>query len=72
MVVASSRYYSDISLEEIKETMKLNAGSRCPGRDSNRALPEYVSKLLPLGQLVHYNATNKSGTMHMHLYSLTQ
>jgi hypothetical protein len=62
MAIATSR----------RETMKLNQDIRCPGRDSNQELPQYVSKLLPLDPLVPYNPKNKPDSMHMHLYSLTQ
>jgi hypothetical protein len=40
-----------ILLDEMrKSTKSLNQDSRCPGWDSNGALPEYMSELLPLDQ----------------------
>jgi hypothetical protein len=51
VAVAYSRYYSGISLEELKKiTEILSQGNRYPDMDSNRTPPEYKSTSLPLDQ----------------------
>jgi hypothetical protein len=46
------RYHPIIFLEGLwKVTGNLSQGSRCPGRDSNRATPEYEYRALLIRQL---------------------
>jgi hypothetical protein len=50
-VVAEYRFCSGIFVERLrKPTRNLSQYSRCPGRDSNRAPPEYKSRALHLDQ----------------------
>jgi hypothetical protein len=49
--VAYSRYHLGICLEGLRETVE-HLVSRCPGRDSNRAPPEYRFRALKLDQPV--------------------
>jgi hypothetical protein len=56
-VITTSRYYPSICLEGLRESCH---DIRCPGRDSNRALPENESSYLPLCQPVRPNLKMKT------------
>jgi hypothetical protein len=50
-VVACSRYYADIGLRTEENHEIISQDSRYPGRDSNRASPEYTFRMLPLQEV---------------------
>jgi hypothetical protein len=67
-LVAYSRYYPGIYLEGRRQITKtLNRDSRCSGRDSYPAPPEYKSRLLSLYQPILFFVSVPKEHMIAHL-----
>jgi hypothetical protein len=67
-MMASSRYFPRICLEELRETTSRDR--LCPGRDSKRTSPEYKSRpLLPQNPVMCENIlTDLEETNEIHNY----
>jgi hypothetical protein len=66
-VVTLARKYSDICLERLRKPTK-TISSRCPGRDSNRALREHKYGAIPPRQLARVNVGNVIDVSHIMLH----